>query len=68
MGFPPWLEYGENCRLFGGIDCLLLTRTNPPWGSAKDFVLNARSSAARLRATESTGIKWDHVQDIKNPF
>ena len=67
VGFPPWLEYGEKCRLFGGTDCLLLTRTNPPWGSAKDLVLNAHSAEARQNATDATGLKWDHVQDIKKP-
>ena len=65
IGFLPWLEYGKECRLFGGPDCLLLTRSNPPWGSAKDLTLNARTAAARELVTEATGITWGHVQDIK---
>lgn len=65
VGFPPWLEYGEKCRLFGGLDCLLLTRSDPPWGSEKGLTLNARTAAAREAATQASGLKWGHVQDVK---
>src|SRR5262249_38598680 len=63
LGFPDWFEYGKRCHLLGGDDCLLLVRSDPPWGMQTDLCLNARTLAGREKATQNLGIEWDCVED-----
>ncbi len=60
VGFPPWLEYGTDCRLLGGVDCLLLVRSSPPFvDEERALCLNARTAQARYEVRRVLGIEWD---------